>query len=115
MYDITSTLEVELQGCSVNPFFQIESMSHQIRSVSFVLVCAWYISACTRPFGAYCTCMYCLLLKHIHILTFTTSLTQHVSGGIELSIFSEHFKVEIAVVDIQSQRIDLFGQFLTFC
>ncbi|KAL5503137.1 hypothetical protein EMCRGX_G010043 [Ephydatia muelleri] len=31
-------------------------------------------------------------------------------GGIELSIFSEHFKVEIAVVDIQSQRIDLFGQ-----
>ena len=31
------------------------------------------------------------------------------TGAIELSIFSEHFKVEIAVVDIQTQRIDLFG------
>lgn len=31
-------------------------------------------------------------------------------GAIELSIFCEHFKVEIAVIDIQTQRIDLFGQ-----
>lgn len=31
-------------------------------------------------------------------------------GAIELSIFSKHFKVEIGVVDIKTQRIDLFGQ-----
>jgi len=31
-------------------------------------------------------------------------------GGIEIKIFTEIFKVEIAVVDILTNRIDLFGQ-----
>lgn len=31
------------------------------------------------------------------------------AGAIELSVFSEHYKVELDVVDVQSQRIDRFG------
>ena len=31
-------------------------------------------------------------------------------GGIELTVFSAHFKVELDVVDIQSQRVDRFGK-----
>ncbi|CAI8053835.1 Ubiquitin thioesterase OTU1 [Geodia barretti] len=31
-------------------------------------------------------------------------------GAIELSVLSEHYKVELDVVDIQSQRIDRFGE-----
>jgi ubiquitin thioesterase OTU1 len=31
-------------------------------------------------------------------------------GGIEIKIFSEIFKIQIAVVDVQTNRIDLFGQ-----
>ena len=31
-------------------------------------------------------------------------------GAIELKIFSEHYKVELDVVDIQTQRIDRFGK-----
>ena len=31
-------------------------------------------------------------------------------GGIELFIFSNHFKVEIASFDIQTMRLDVFGQ-----
>lgn len=30
-------------------------------------------------------------------------------GGIELSVFSELFQIELDVVDIQTQRIDKFG------
>ena len=30
-------------------------------------------------------------------------------GGIEVIVFSEHFKVELDVVDIQTQRVDRFG------
>ena len=33
-----------------------------------------------------------------------------VLGGIELTVFSDHFKVELDVVDIQSQRVDRFGK-----
>ena len=33
-----------------------------------------------------------------------------VLGGIELTVFSNHFKVELDVVDIQSQRVDRFGK-----
>ena len=37
------------------------------------------------------------------------------SGGIELTVFSAHFKVELDVVDIQSQRVDRFGKkFLSY-
>ena len=32
------------------------------------------------------------------------------AGGIELTVFSAHFKVELDVVDIQSQRVDRFGK-----
>ena len=32
------------------------------------------------------------------------------SGGIELTVFSEHFRVELDVVDIQTQRVDRFGE-----
>lgn len=31
------------------------------------------------------------------------------AGAIELSVFSEYYKVELDVVDVQSQRIDRFG------
>ena len=31
-------------------------------------------------------------------------------GGIEIKIFTEIFKIEIGVVDVQTNRIDLFGQ-----
>jgi ubiquitin thioesterase OTU1 len=31
-------------------------------------------------------------------------------GGIELSIFSNYYEVEIASIDIQSMRMDIFGQ-----
>ena len=31
-------------------------------------------------------------------------------GAIELMIFSEHFSTELDVVDIQTQRIDRFGE-----
>ena len=31
-------------------------------------------------------------------------------GGIELKIFSEIFKIQIGVVDVQTNRIDIFGQ-----
>ena len=34
-------------------------------------------------------------------------------GGIELIVFSEHYKVELDVVDIQTQRVDRFGE--TMC
>ena len=34
-------------------------------------------------------------------------------GGIELTVFSEHYKVELDVVDIQTQRVDRFGE--TMC
>ena len=30
-------------------------------------------------------------------------------GAIELAVYSDHFKTELDVVDIQSQRIDRFG------
>ena len=32
------------------------------------------------------------------------------TGAIELSVFSEHFSTELDVVDIQTQRIDRFGE-----
>ena len=32
------------------------------------------------------------------------------AGAIELTVLSEHFKVELDVVDIQTQRIDRFGE-----
>ena len=32
------------------------------------------------------------------------------AGGIELTVFSAHFKVELDVVDIQSQRVERFGK-----
>ena len=32
------------------------------------------------------------------------------SGDIELTVFSAHFKVELDVVDIQSQKVDRFGK-----
>ena len=32
------------------------------------------------------------------------------AGAIELMIFSEHFSTELDVVDIQTQRIDRFGE-----
>lgn len=32
------------------------------------------------------------------------------TGAIELSIFSEYYQIELDVVDVQSQRIDRFGQ-----
>jgi len=31
-------------------------------------------------------------------------------GGIEIKIFTQIFKIEIAIVDVQTNRIDLFGQ-----
>jgi len=31
-------------------------------------------------------------------------------GGIEIKIFTEILKIEIAIIDVQSNRIDLFGQ-----
>ena len=37
-----------------------------------------------------------------------------VSGAIELLVFSEHYLTELDVVDIQTQRIDRFGNFITF-
>ena len=44
------------------------------------------------------------------LLTFTTCDTVVCfAGAIELSVFSEHYKVELDVVDVQSQRIDRFG------
>jgi len=36
-------------------------------------------------------------------------LLSFLPGAIELSVFSEHYKVELDVVDIQTQRIDRFG------
>lgn len=33
------------------------------------------------------------------------------TGAIELKVFSEHYKVELDVVDIKTQRIDRFGTF----
>ena len=39
----------------------------------------------------------------------TVSVSPH-AGGIELTVFSAHFKVELDVVDIQSQRVDRFGK-----
>ena len=38
------------------------------------------------------------------------SNTNKWGGGIEIKIFSEIFKMQIAVVDAQTNRIDLFGQ-----
>ena len=32
------------------------------------------------------------------------------TGAIELSIFSEYYQIELDVVDVQSQRIDRFGE-----
>ena len=32
-------------------------------------------------------------------------------GAIEVSIFSDHYQTELDVVDIQTQRIDRFGEF----
>lgn len=34
----------------------------------------------------------------------------HWGGGIELAILSEHFRTEIAAFDVQTQRVDCFGQ-----
>ena len=34
------------------------------------------------------------------------------AGAIELSIFSEYYKTELDVVDIQTQRVDRFGKLL---
>ena len=31
------------------------------------------------------------------------------AGAIELSVLSEHYQLELDVVDVQSQRIDRFG------
>jgi hypothetical protein len=31
-------------------------------------------------------------------------------GAIELKVFSDHYKVELDVVDIQTQRVDRFGK-----
>lgn len=31
------------------------------------------------------------------------------AGAIELKVFSEYYKIELDVVDIQTQRIDRFG------
>ncbi len=33
-----------------------------------------------------------------------------VAGAIELMVFSEHFQVELAVLDIQTLRMDRFGE-----
>ena len=54
---------------------------------------------------------------HEKLMTFACSLycisvSISLSGGIELNVFSDHFKVELDVVDIQSQRVDRFGNFL---
>ena len=43
-------------------------------------------------------------------LYMTLCLSLVTSGGIELTVFSTHFKVEMDVVDIQSQRVDRFGK-----
>ena len=47
-------------------------------------------------------------------VTFTVTNDYHVTcaaGAIELTVFSEHYKVELDVVDIQTQRIDRFGKY----
>ena len=32
-------------------------------------------------------------------------------GAIELSVFSDYYHIELDVVDVQSQRIDRFGEY----
>ncbi|CAJ1438454.1 unnamed protein product, partial [Effrenium voratum] len=36
--------------------------------------------------------------------------SEHWGGGIELAILAEHFQTELAAFDIQSLRVDIFGQ-----
>ena len=67
-------------------------------------------------------CVVCMQVKTVtdYTLTLTVPLPANTTssvcdtvacftGAIELSVFSEHYKVELDVVDVQSQRIDRFG------
>ena len=50
--------------------------------------------------------LYMYYVRHCVCINFVFSP----SGGIELTVFSAYFKVELDVVDIQSQRVDRFGE-----
>ena len=57
-----------------------------------------YLTTVAQP------CMQCSSASCIHV-----EQMYLIAGAIELSVFSEHYKVELDVVDVQTQRIDRFG------
>ena len=46
------------------------------------------------------TCVFSSIYIHVCIIP----------GAIELSVFSDYYHIELGVVDVQSQRIDRFGE-----
>lgn len=53
--------------------------------------------------------MYIYMYIHVIIISLLFLLFLLWSGAIELAVFSEHFRTELDVVDVQTQRIDRFG------
>ena len=68
-------------------------------------------------FVAYFTCTLHYMYMYIHdslppSLLHNSVLSHSTTGAIELPVFSEYYHIELDVVDVQSQRIDRFGEWL---
>ena len=73
-------------------------------------------------FVSYFTCTVTILavsMLHVHVhvhdslppsLLRNNVPSHSTTGAIELSVFSEYYHIELDVVDVQSQRIDRFGE-----